>query len=260
MLRALAYALVALLAALATAAALAPAQWMAAAVRSVSNGQVDLAGAEGTLWSGRGIVVVGTGREAVRASIAEPFSWNLSPWPLLAGVIHLTLSHPSALAQPLTLRATFARRLDVGPVTARLPASLLAGLGAPWNTIRPGGMLVLSWDRIHVDAGRMLGDVSAEWLFAASALTPVSPFGHYRLQARGGYPGTRLTLQTISGPLEMTGDGTIAEGGQLRFKGMARPVPGADPAIKAQLAGLIALLGRREGDAAIFSFGNLREQ
>lgn len=256
MLRAIAYAVVALLAALATVAALAPAQWMAAAVRGVSNGQVDLADTEGTLWSGRGIVVVGTERDAARASISEPFSWKLAPWPLLAGVIDLTLSHPSALTQPLTLRATLARRLDVGPAAARLPASLLAGLGAPWNTIRPGGVLVLSWDRIHVDAGRMLGDVSAEWQFASSTLTPVSPFGHYRLQARGGYPGTRLALQTISGPLELTGDGTISERGQLRFKGVARAVPGADPAIRAQLAGLIALLGRREGDTAILSFGN----
>jgi general secretion pathway protein N len=255
MARAIAYVVVVLLAALATVFAVAPAQWMAAGVRSISRGQVSLADAEGTLWSGRGVVVIGDERD-VRASIGEPFAWKLSPWSLLAGVIDITLSHPSALAQPLTLRATFTRRLDAGPLTARLPASLLTGLGAPWNTIRPGGVILLSWDRLHVDAGRMLGDVNVEWQFASSTLTPVSPFGHYRLQARGGYPGTQLNLLTISGPLELTGDGTIAERGQLRFNGIARAVPGADPATKAQLAGLIALLGRRQGDTAILSFGN----
>jgi general secretion pathway protein N len=100
------------------------------------------------------------------------------------------------------------------------------------------------------------GNLSAEWQFASSALTPVSPFGHYRLQSNGDYPGLQLTLQTLAGPLEMTGNGTIAEGGRLGFQGLARAAPGADPAVKLQLAGLIALLGRREGETAILNFGS----
>jgi hypothetical protein len=76
------------------------------------------------------------------------------------------------------------------------------------------------------------------------------------LQTSGQYPGTRLELQTISGPLELTGSGTIGEGGRLRFQGIARPLATADPATKTQLTGLISLLGRRDGDAAILSFGS----
>jgi hypothetical protein len=57
--------------------------------------------------------------------------------------------------------------------------------------------------------------------------------------------------------LELTGSGTIAEGGRLRFDGVARPVPGTDPAVKTQLSGLISLLGpRRDSDTATLRFGS----
>ncbi len=257
MLRWIVFALVALLSVVTTIVVVAPAQWLAYEVHKATGGQVELADATGTVWSGRAIVVIGSGEMgAAPVSLAEPLSWKLSPWPLLAGVIDLTLSHPTALTQPLTVRATFTRRVDLGADTLRLPASLLTALGAPWNTIRPGGIIALSWDRLSVDAGRIVGNLSAEWQFASSGLTAVSPFGHYRLQTNGVYPGTQLQLSTLSGPLELSGNGTIGEGVRVRFQGVARAVPGADPAVKVQLAGLIALLGRREGDTAILSFGN----
>jgi general secretion pathway protein N len=258
MLRALVFGVVALIATVATVAAYAPAQWLTGAVRNASQGHVDLADASGTIWSGQAIVVISGGVQqgAPRSSLAEPLTWKLSPWSLLAGVVDLTLSHPTALAQPLAISVTFNRRVDAGPATVRLPASLLATLGAPWNTIRPGGVISFTWDRLTINAGRVQGNLSAEWQFASSALTPVSPFGHYRLQSNGSYPGLQLMLLTVSGPLEMIGNGTIAEGGRLRFQGVARAVPGADPAIKLQLAGLIALLGRREGETAILNFGS----
>lgn len=258
MLRWIGLVVVALLATLATVMALAPAQWAASAVRSITNGRVDLAETTGTLWNGQATVVLSSGPEpgAARASLPERLHWRLAPWPLLLGTVDLTLSHPSALAQPLSLRIAPGSPTIVGATTLRLPAALLTGLGAPWNTIRPGGSLAISWDRLQIAQGRIQGGVTAEWQLASSALTPVAPFGHYRLQTDGVFPGTRLELVTISGPLELTGSGTIAEGGRLRFQGIARPQPGTDPAIKTQLSGLISLLGRRQGDEAILNFGS----
>lgn len=249
---------VALLATLGTVLALAPAQWAAAAVRSFTAGRVDLAEATGTLWRGQATLVLSSGPQAgaARASLPERLSWRLAPWPLLVGTVDLTLSHPSALSQPLSLRIAPGSPTVVGATTLRLPASLLTGLGAPWNTIRPGGSLAISWDRLQIAQGRMQGGVTAEWQMASSALSPVAPFGHYRLRTDGVFPGTRLELVTISGPLEMTGSGTIDEGGRLRFQGVARPQPGTDPAVKTQLSGLISLLGRRQGDEAILNFGS----
>jgi general secretion pathway protein N len=184
-------------------------------------------------------------------------SWKLSPWQLLLGTIDLTLTHPSALTQPLTVRLSPSSPATLGATALRLPASLLIGLGAPWNTVRPGGVITVTWDRLQLAPGRMQGTLGIEWQFASSSLTPVSPFGHYRLVTNGQYPGTTLQLQTVSGPLELTGNGTISEGGRLRFEGVARPLPGTDPAIKSQLTGLISLLGpRRDSETANLRFGS----
>lgn len=250
---------VALLAIVATVAALAPAQWAAAAVRSATDGHVDLAETTGSLWNGQATVVLSSGREAgaSRASLPERLTWHLSPWQLLLGTVDLTLTHPSALAQPLSVRVSPGAATVVGATTLRLPAALLVGLGAPFNTLRPGGVIAISWDRLQIGAGRLQGSINAEWQFASSAMTPVTPFGHYRLTTDGAYPGTQLQLSTISGPLELAGSGTINEGGRLRFEGTARPVAGTDAAVKTQLTGLISLLGpRRDSETATLRFGS----
>jgi general secretion pathway protein N len=237
---------------------IAPAQWAAGLVNAATQGRLELAETRGTVWNGSAVVVLASGSEAgsARASLPERLSWQLSPWSLLAGHVDLTLSHPSALSQPLLIRAPlFGGTTTLGATTVRLPASLLVGLGAPWNTVRPGGILMLNWDRLQIEPGRLAGNFSAEWQQASSALTPVSPMGHYRLQTNGVWPGTQLDLLTISGPLELKGSGTIPEGGRLRFTGRAQALAGTDPGVKAQLTGLISLLGRRDGDGALLNFG-----
>ena len=256
--RKLTYLLAALLALIITVLVIAPAQWAAAAIRGATHGRVELAEARGTAWNGSAVLVLAAAPDAgaARASLPERLAWHLSPWALIAGAVDLTISHPSALTQPLAVRTSiFGGSATLGGATLRLPASLLVGLGAPWNTVRPGGILVLTWDRLQIDPGRLTGNMSAEWQYASSALTPVSPMGHYRLQTNGVWPGTQLDLLTISGPLELKGSGTIPEGGRLRFTGRAQAVAGTDPGVKAQLTGLISLLGRRDGDGALLNFG-----
>lgn len=246
------------LAALVTVVALAPAQWADRVVQRFSSGHVELAEASGTIWNGQATLVLASGssRDMGRASLADPLSWHLAALPLLAGTVELTLHHPSALSAPLQISAFADGRLQVGAMTLRLPAAMLAGLGAPWNTVRPGGIVSVHTDGLELAPGRFRGIVSADWEYASSGLTPVSPIGHYRLQTSGQYPGMRIELQTLAGPLELTGSGTIGEGGRLRFEGVARAQATADPATRTQLTGLISLLGRRQGDAAILSYGS----
>jgi general secretion pathway protein N len=249
---------VALIAVVFTTLVLAPAQWVAGAMHSVTHGRVELAEATGTAWNGEATLVLSSGPEegAARASLPERLRWRLSPWQLIVGAVDLTVSHPSALEQPLTARVGIGRPLVLSASTLRLPASLLTGLGAPWNTIRPGGLLTLSWDRLEIGQGSLKGGITGEWQMASSSFSPVSPFGHYRMRTNGVFPGTQLELETISGPLEMTGSGTITPDGFLRFQGIAQPLAGTDPAVKTQLTGLLSLLGRRRGDTAILSFGS----
>ncbi|HUN94159.1 MAG TPA: type II secretion system protein N [Burkholderiaceae bacterium] len=257
--RAVALLLFVLVVGAATVAFIAPAEWAAIGLRAASRGHADLAEASGTLWHGQATLVLRAGpdADAVRASLPERLSWDLSPWPLLAGVVDLTLSHPSALEQPLRVRIDARdRKVSLSGDKLRLPASLLVGLGAPFNTIRPGGRIEIDWQRLDIAAGHVNGQIGAHWAYASSALTPVSPMGEYQLDTNGVFPGTTLTLHTVAGPLELKGSGTIGEGGRLRFQGVARALPGTDAAVKTQLTGLISLLGRRDGDDAILNFGS----
>jgi general secretion pathway protein N len=258
MLRVLLYALVAVASIGATALVMAPAQWVASAVARATDDHIVLAEASGSAWRGRASVVLSPGPDGgiARISLPESLSWQLSPGRLLAGIVDLTLAHPSALLRPLQLRADLSGRVELLPATVRLPATVLAGLGAPFNTIKPGGLISLAWQRLEIHRGRLQGDLAGEWQFATSALTTVAPFGHYRLLAEGGFPGTRLKLSTLSGPLELTGDGTIDEGGNVKFAGRARTLPSVDASTRAQLAGLVLLLGPRDGDSAILSIGH----
>jgi len=246
-----------LAAALATTLVLAPAQWAAAAVSNASGGRVELAEASGSIWNGSATLVLAAGADrGDRASLPGTLSWTLRPWGLLHGTVDLTLQHTAALAAPLRIQAEIDGRVRIGAASVRLPASILAGLGAPWNTVRPGGILTLRSDGLEVRAGKIQGGLVGEWEYASSALTPVSPIGHYRLLLTGPYPGTQVDLQTVSGPLELTGSGTIGEGGHLRFDGIARALAATDPATRTQLTGLIALLGRSDGEAAILRLGS----
>jgi len=158
------YLFVALLAVGAVMAVLAPAQWLADRIRAATAEHVELADASGSIWSGQATLVLTSGdaRASTRTSLPDPVRWTLAFWPLLKGTIEVTLTHPSALSQPLTARTTLDKRTELGPAALRLPAAMLIGLGAPWNTIRPSGVLLLSWDRLSIAPGSAKGNFSAE--------------------------------------------------------------------------------------------------
>jgi general secretion pathway protein N len=238
--------------------AMAPASLVALAVHRWSDGRVILDDPAGTIWNGQADVILSSGAApgAAMPSTRLPgrLSWRLAPGRLLLGSVDLTLNDAAVLDLPLVLRMDRAAA-TIDPDRLRMPAGVLLGLGAPWNTIRPGGELQLEWDTLHLQDGALRGGLRAEWIGASSRLSPVVPFGHYRLVADGIFNGATLRLETVTGPMEMTGNGTITLGNQLRFQGTARVQAGTDAATATQLSGLISLLGRREGDGAILNFG-----
>lgn len=252
------YGLAALVGALAVLVIFAPAYWAARLIERASQGHVRLADPRGTLWSGSGVVLLAAGRDidTPAASLPERLGWQVRPASLLTGTLDLVLTHPSALSQPLSVRVPLAGSpVRVGAATLRLPASLLMGLGAPFNTVRPGGQLQITWDGLSIAPGRVEGRLDAEWHDATSSLAPVRPLGSYRLQFDGFAPGARVQLRTLTGPLELVADGTIEQSGRLRMTGRARPMPGTDATIRSQLSTLISLLGRSDGEGAQLSFG-----
>jgi general secretion pathway protein N len=246
-----------LLAVLSVVAVQAPAAWADLAIERLTSGRLRLADATGTVWSGRGRLVLAdpgeatTGMAATVPGVVVPgaFRWRLSPWPLLVGMLDARIEHES-MRQPAVVTGNAAElRISAGTLT--LPPVDLDRLGSPWNTIRPAGTLTVTWDNVSLRAGRFDGRAVIDLGEAASALTPVRPLGSYRIEIVGSGAQARVGMTTLSGPLRLQGRGTWDARAGLRFTAEAR----ADEPEQDRLQTLLGLLGVREGERTIIKIG-----
>lgn len=247
------------LAVIAVLATQAPASFVDVALARATQGRVRLAEASGTVWQGRGrvvladIVEVSTDRPvtATVPGVVLPgvFGWRLSPWPLLVGVLDARIEHDS-MREPVLLTGR-AGELRATPGSLSLPPVALDRLGSPWNTIRPTGALTVSWDGVTLRSGRFDGRASIELRQAASALTPVRPLGAYRIEVVGSGAQAQVRMITLSGPLRLEGSGSWDARSGLRFTAEAL----AEEPERARLQPLLGLLGRREGERTIIKIG-----
>jgi len=233
-------ALAAVLAVALTAAVRAPAAWVGDWLQE--QGRVRLIDARGTVWSGSAMLGLSDGRQVTL--IPGRLSWKIGLVAIASGRVTADVSHP-ALAAPLAVSLA-AKSIALKAGQAELPAALLAALGAPFNTVRPGGALGLRWTDVELKGGALAGNLQIDWLEAQSALSTVAPLGSYRLQVTGAGDSARLQLDTLRGPLRLQGSGTV-KGGRVSFKGLAS----ADPDMRPALIGLISVLGPRSGDHAL---------
>ena len=234
--------------------AFAPSQWLTQRLGAATGGQVQLTQARGTVWTGSAqLVLTGGGASQDSAALPGRLEWQLRPsWNGLRLQINATCCTP----QPLLAQV----RVQLGQVRVALqdsrsqwPAAVLAGLGTPWNTLQPEGELSLSTQGLAAEwlAGRLQVDGRAEVTarHVSSRLSTLRPIGSYQLKLSGG-EAVALDLSTLEGSLRLSGSGQWV-GGRLRFNGEASAAPG----LEAQLANLLNIIGRRQGDRAIISFG-----
>ena len=189
------------------------------------------------------------------ARIALPgrLHWRLRPAGAGLGV---ALQADCCTRTPLQL--TIAPRwggatVAVADSQSQWPASVLTGLGTPWNTLQPQGRLALHTQALALQwaAGRlqMTGQAQLDMLAMSSRLSTLRPMGSYRLQLTGGATPT-LTLQTLEGLLLLSGSGQWV-GQRLRFTGEASAAPDHE----AQLSNLLNIIGRRAGSRSVISLG-----
>lgn len=227
--------LAALFAAALTVVALAPAAWIGDWVEA--NSRLRLLDARGTVWSGSALVGVSDGRQTML--LPGRLSWEVRLASLSVELAHPAFGAPvSVVPRPGSVAVKGGR--------AEVPAATLAALGAPFNTVRPGGRLVASWTDAIVRKEGFSGRLEIEWREAQSALSTVVPLGTYRLRLTG--ETGRLELETIRGPLLLQGSGTV-KGAKVSFKGLAS----AEPDMRPALAGLLGVLGPRMGDNAVLA-------
>jgi general secretion pathway protein N len=242
-----------LLAATVTVLSLWPAGWLSGPLERVTARRLTLVDAQGTLWRGSAYVAgAPLGDGPVTPVLPGRMAWRLSPVVLL-GRLDLHVENPSALADGLHVTGSWSR-WQVSPGAALFPAVGLGRLGAPLNTLRPEGLVRLAWGPLELahEADKVVanGTMSLDIEDLSSRLSPIKPLGAYRLTIRWVGLDVRVVLETIRGPMLLSGSGGLSEG-RWRFTGRAEAAPGYEK----DLANFLNLLGetRREGDKDVIA-------
>ncbi len=235
----------------------APAHWLAAAIAGASDGRVLLQEPRGTVWDGSAQLVFagGTGSRDATA-LPGRLRWRLRPTGSGASA---DLHADCCTQQPwlLTVRPRWTgAQLAVADAASLWPASLLSGLGTPWNTVQPEGQLALSTQGLQLEwvSGRLLlsGRAQLEARDMSSKLSTLKPMGSYRITVAGAGDGGPASLQiaTIDGSLQLNGSGQWV-GSRLHFDGVAQAAPDRVDA----LSNLLSIIGRRDGARSIIKVG-----
>jgi general secretion pathway protein N len=250
--------------------AFAPAAWLANAVAGATNGRLLLAEAEGSIWRGSALAVLTGGPGSTDATVLPSrLDWSLSP--TFTG-LKLRLAQGCCIDPGLELQwrprwngsTVLVRPGASGGGVGQWPAAWLEGLGAPWNTLRPGGQLRLATHGLSLESNggrwQVQGRADLDWIQASSRLSTLDALGSYRIGLTGGTGAAggegvspappALTLRTLEGALQLNGNGQWGDRG-LKFNGDARAAPGFEPALN----NLLNIIGRRNGASSVISIG-----
>jgi general secretion pathway protein N len=242
----------------------APATWLAQAMASASNGHLLITDARGSVWRGSGVLVL-TGGVGSRDASALP---GRVRWVLGVQGLGLLIKAQQdccingelqALLKPGLGRSEL-RLTGAKDWLARWPATWLAGLGTPWNTLQLGGSLRMSARDFAIESvqGRWRqieksGQMDLELSQLSSRLSTVEPLGSYRFSISADPTSagvSLLKLSTLDGALLLNGQGSWSAG-KARFLGDAAAAPG----FEAALNNLLNIIGRRQGERSVISIG-----
>jgi general secretion pathway protein N len=243
---------------LVTLAVMLPAAWIVPQFAKATSGHVNLVDPAGSLWKGSATLMLATGGGGGggvgggdgATLLPGRLEWRTAFWPLFSGRVRMEMRQTDAMPDAVFVDAAPSGS-TVSPGTIAVPASLLTGLGAPFNTLNMDGNVRLTWTELRMLGHNTYGQVIVTLDDMASSVSRVKPLGSYRVVFQAeGQAGT-IDLTTSRGPLLLSGQGTVSPASSA-FNGVATSAPEA----RENLAGLLNLLGRHTGpDTVALTFG-----
>jgi general secretion pathway protein N len=225
-------------------------------VQRISDGRVHLIDARGTLWQGSAYLGLGNGSERPEAMAwSHRLHWHLSAQSLTSWQLRLRPEpQPEAMAWTWGMRWHPAGwQLSLSDIDWHLPTAWLSGLGAPWNTVQPDGMMRLRSRGWQWQQGRpepASGEVTLTLERFATRLSSIKPLGDYQLRLYSNNT-LKVDLSTIQGHLRMSGQGRW-DNGRLQFQGEAWADQAQD---ETALSNLLQILGPRVGPRTLLKVG-----
>jgi len=221
----------------------APATLIDILLKNISNSQVHLAEAQGTLWSGKGQIEILDA--SGHAALAKTVAWRFQAKELLRAhlVYEVNFNQDSYKPFPLTLAWS---RIELENIEFNLPAEIV-GLGLPKiAALGLTGDVFIHVLKLSINGNKKQGIARLQWRHAGSTLTPVSPLGDYELYIEEAGSATHSTLRTLQGPLQLDGKGSWGDGQASGFLATARIAP----AFQQQLVPFLRLIAVEHEDGS----------
>jgi general secretion pathway protein N len=209
----------------------APASLMGYALERASGGTLTLAKTTGSVWQGSGVALL---HLKSQYQTLGSYRWHIN-------IFNASLQAQEGEGAPMTVRyIPFAGRINVDKLHITLPASIMA-VGAPQlGPYQLQGSLEASSEHLVLDAGGMNGQITVDWLRAASGLSEIRPLGDYRIMLQGNGAAVDAQLSTLSGKLQLAGKGGFDATSGMRFTGTAQA---ADSSAESELNELLHHIG-----------------
>ena len=205
--------------------ATAPASLMDVGLRSGSDGRLRLVEAQGTLWSGSGVLEM---RDlSGNSGMAKGLAWRLRMIALWRAQFTYDVKVDLGTA-PFPVNLSWSG-IELRNADITLPAAAL-GIGIPkLAALGLTGDMNLHIASLSLGRVTTLGSATLQWLVAGSALSPISPLGDYELRLHGDGTAVQATLHTIQGPLQLDGQGSWINGSDPVFLVTAYTSPELQP-------------------------------
>ena len=219
-----------------------PAGWFAWGLDRFTDHAVRLDPLEGSLWSGKGKLVV-----YYPQNVPNDFGdieWRINPFWLFAGKIQLSCQAGAADGgSHATLRLGY-KQIQFLNTDTKISAKSISTFYPAAGMISPQGQINLRTDKLTISREGADGTAILLWQDAGSALSPVKPLGDYRVELTGAGKSARLQLTTLRGALDLSGEGQWQiESGQVQLTGSANPRERA-----AELEPLLKFIGNDIGN------------
>ncbi len=201
-----------------------PATWITKLVELQTKDLLTIGDARGTIWRGSAVIARrNTATNKLISLLPGRFSWEISP-KILIGKLEARIFNDKMLRNPLYITGYW-NNYQLNKSDMTLPSNKLVSLGAPFNTIRPSGDLLLSWsDVIFIfdnSIMKIYGKMTLDLKNIETKLSPVNPLGNYTLNFDWNGSEGEVVLSTKNGILILNGEGLI-KNGKLSFSGYAK--------------------------------------
>ncbi len=238
-----------------------PAYWLASYLTQ-RNAPIQLVAAQGSLWRGQAHIALQLPRQMQPSMPIMLISWRITFTPLSLTTLPTAMLHIRSplLPNDISIKAGIQSNtvmLDWQATTLTIPATQLAYLGAPFNTLKPFGQLLIQIPTGRIEDVNQLFrqplaqplQITVDWLNAGAQITTVQPLGDYRATLTMQANQLMLNIATLRGVLNLEAQGATSSTG-FHLTGTVTP----QAEVRENLQSLLVLLGRQQGEQTILNY------